>query len=169
MRSAWASVVALALALPGGASAATINVTNNHDSGPGSLRQAIANAGPGETILVPANTYLLTSGELLVQKSLTITGAGAGHTFIDGDGRDRVFEAEGAKSRITISGLTIRDGNPAPQMGEAIGGGVADGNAILTLSHDIVDGNTADANTAGASGSGGFAVGVAYSRAGTRR
>ena len=48
---------------------------NTNDSGPGSLRQAIVDAGPGEGIAVPAGTYTLTTGELTIAKSLTITGS----------------------------------------------------------------------------------------------
>ena len=63
------------------ASAATITVTNNNDSGAGSLRQAIADAASGDTInfadSLNAQTITLTSGELLINKNLTITGPGA--------------------------------------------------------------------------------------------
>jgi hypothetical protein len=41
------------------ASAATINVTNTDDSGAGSLRQAIIEASPGDTIVLPASTRIL--------------------------------------------------------------------------------------------------------------
>jgi nitrous oxidase accessory protein NosD len=59
--------------------AATITVTNTNDSGPGSLRQAIINASPGDTInFAPSiTTVILTSGELVIDKNLTITGPGA--------------------------------------------------------------------------------------------
>ena len=50
----------LTLALAGTAQAAP-TVTNTNDSGPGSLRQAIAEAAPGETIAVPAGDYQLTA------------------------------------------------------------------------------------------------------------
>ena len=45
----------LALAGAGSAAAATITVANANDSGAGSLRQAIAEASPGETIVLPAS------------------------------------------------------------------------------------------------------------------
>ena len=56
--------------------AATITVTNGNDSGSGSLRQAIVNASPGDTInFAPSVTTVnLTSDELLIDKNLTITG-----------------------------------------------------------------------------------------------
>ncbi len=59
---------------------ATLTVTNTNDSDPGSLRQAIADAASGDTIEfdLPASAVIgLTSGELLIDKSLTISGPGA--------------------------------------------------------------------------------------------
>src|SRR6266481_2612234 len=59
--------------------AATITVVNGNDSGPGSLRQAILNASSSDTInFAPSVTTVnLTSGELVIDKNLTITGPGA--------------------------------------------------------------------------------------------
>ena len=54
-------------------------VCNTNDRGPGSLRQAILDASPGETInFAPSVTTLtLTSGELVINKNLTINGPGS--------------------------------------------------------------------------------------------
>jgi hypothetical protein len=59
--------------------ATTMTVVNGNDSGPGSLRQAILNASSGDTInFAPSvTTVTLTSGELVIDKNLTITGPGA--------------------------------------------------------------------------------------------
>lgn len=140
---------------------------NNNDSGPGSLRQAIASASAGDTIVVPANTYTLTSGALAIAKSLTITGAGANSTFIDGNGTSRVFETSGTTSNIRIGGVTIRDGNAPVASATAEGGGVFNSNATLTLSDDVIDGDTAIANGAGPGGSGGNAFGGGVFSSGT--
>ena len=63
------------------ASVATFTVTNINDTGAGSLRQAIATAASGDTINFDASlngqTITLTSGELGINKNLTITGPGA--------------------------------------------------------------------------------------------
>ena len=57
------------------AAAAIITVTNSNDNGPGSLRQAIIDAAPGDTINFDVTgTISLTTGELLINKSLTIIG-----------------------------------------------------------------------------------------------
>src|ERR1700746_2820802 len=52
----------------------TITVTNTNDSGPGSLRQALADANDGDTINATgvSGTILLTSGELQITHTVTI-------------------------------------------------------------------------------------------------
>jgi hypothetical protein len=57
--------------------AAPVTMMNRNDSGPGSLRDAIAAAIPGDTITFQnglSGPITLTSGELVVNKSLTISG-----------------------------------------------------------------------------------------------
>ena len=59
--------------------ATTITVTNTNDSGPGSLRNALAIANDGDRIDATgvSGTILLTSGELQVTRNVTINGPGA--------------------------------------------------------------------------------------------
>src|SRR5947209_6149575 len=58
--------------------ATTITVTNTNDSGPGSLRQALIDVNDGDTInFAVTGTITLTSGELLVNRSIAIDGPGA--------------------------------------------------------------------------------------------
>src|SRR5438094_5417285 len=63
------------------ARADTITVTNTNDSGPGSLRQALVDANDGDTInfdpALKGQTVLLTTAELAIAKSITISGPGA--------------------------------------------------------------------------------------------
>src|SRR5882757_2783225 len=64
-----------AVAIP--VQATTITVTNSNDSGPGSLRQALADVNDGDTInFAVTGTIGLTSGELVIDKSVTISGPG---------------------------------------------------------------------------------------------
>ncbi len=150
---------AAALLAPGIASAGMITVANTNDSGPGSLRQAIADATAGDTIVVPSGTYTLTSGELAITKSLTISGAGATTTIISNGAASRVFHTSGTGNMVAISGVTIQFGNPPPVSGVAEGGGVLNEKATLTLSDDVITNNRADASGAGNAGAGGIAEG----------
>ena len=68
--------LSLMLARPPVSRAATITVTSTADSGPGTLRQAIIDAASGDTInfsLPASSTITLTSAEVLINKSLTIS------------------------------------------------------------------------------------------------
>jgi hypothetical protein len=89
--------------------AATITVSNTHDSGPGSLRQALRDANDGDTInFAVTGTITLTSGGLPVNKSLTISGPGKDQLSIDGNQALLVFGVFPDKT-ATISGLTVRN------------------------------------------------------------
>src|SRR5215470_4119824 len=91
------TVLAASIALLAGADAAdaatTWTVTRTDDPAgkvcqPGdcSLRQAITSADAGDTVVVPASAtpYTITKFRVVVDKDLTITGAGAGQTTISG-------------------------------------------------------------------------------------
>jgi hypothetical protein len=122
-------------------SEAETTVANLNDEGPGSLRQAVEDALPGETISLPAGTYTLASGEISIDKSLTIAGHGAGDTIVRSGGPFRVFSSSGAANEVAISGVTIRDGHRVDA-----GGGVWNQEATLTLSAVVVTGNVASAD-----------------------
>jgi len=116
-----------------------ITVTNTNDSGPGSLRQALADANNGDTIdFSVTGTIGLTSGELLVNKSITISGPGANNLAVNGNAKSRVFHVASGKT-VTISGLTIMNGNS----GSDAGGGIYNDHATLTLNECTVTGNSA--------------------------
>lgn len=114
---------------------ATITVTSANDSGPGSLRQAILDSAVGDTItfdLPLPSTITLTSGELLVDKDLTITGPSAASLTISENSSlsaNRIFEiAPGAN--VTISGVTITGG-----VDDLVAGGIYNqGNLTLRAS-----------------------------------
>ena len=150
-------VIALA-AFGAPAAAATISVTSTNDGGAGSLRQAIANAAPGDTITfsLPANSSVtLTSGELLINKNLTISGPGANLLTIERNasaGDFRIFDIT-ANINVTITGLTIVNGN------SPIGGGIYNNGGTLTVASSTISGNQA-------SGSNGYGGGI-YNEQGT--
>src|SRR5262245_44822854 len=118
---------------------AIVVVSNTNDSGPGSLRQALMDANNGDTIDATgiSGVVILTSGELLVDKSVIINGAGAGVLAVDGNLSSRVFQI-GSGETVAISGLTIRNGQGN------FGGGILNGDAAtLTITDSTLSGSTA--------------------------
>ena len=95
------AVALLLIAFTGTALADDIQVTSA-DGGTGTcpssdqctLREALDDASSGDVIHVPAfHIHLGDNGELYSDTSdLTIVGAGAQSTIIDGDGNSRVFD-----------------------------------------------------------------------------
>jgi hypothetical protein len=126
----------------------TLTVTNNLDSGAGSLRAEIAIANPGDTIsFAPSldnQTIKLTSGQLVVNKLLTIQGPGAGQLAISGGNTSRVFEVYGVNTNVLLSGLTITQGNGGGNLASGDGGGIVNTNgSTLTINGCTLSGNRA--------------------------
>lgn len=122
------------------AHAATNVVVTLGDNGAGSLRQAIDDSAPGDTIaFAVAGTIALTGGELVIPHSLTILGPGATNLAVSGYTATRVFRISDPGAAVTISGLTIRDGITDPGIdGDQWSGGPAqspggDGAGVLSL------------------------------------
>lgn len=132
-----------------------ITVINTNDSGPGSLRQALADANYGDTIeFAVTGTIALTSGELLVAHDIIISGPGSENLALNGNANSRVFHI-GSGHTVTISGLTITNGNALD------GGGIFNDHARLTLINCAIDGNNGGIRGSGiyndGDGGGGFA------------
>ena len=118
--------------------AATLTVTSTADSGPGSLRDTIAAASPGDTIdFSVAGTITLTTGMLTIGKNLTITGPGASSLTISGNNSSTVFSIS-AGTAVNISGLTVSNGNAGPDDG----GGILN-SGTLTLTNVTISNNSA--------------------------
>jgi hypothetical protein len=157
------AIVGGALLATSAHAATTITVTTTADTGTGSLRDAIASASAGDTILLPASAshYMVTSSEIVIDKALTIQGAGAGSTVIDANGADRIFHVEGgipSGSTLAFKGVTITGGATVALPG---GGGVLVDPAVaasLNFVNSAVVGNTVDvdAGTTGEVGGGGI-------------
>jgi Right handed beta helix region len=124
-------------------------VTNNNDSGTGSLRFIMANLCQGETITFASSVVSpinLTSGELLIDKPMTISGPGANLMTVQRDpsasSNFSIFHVT-ASGATNISGLTITKGNP-----NSSGGGIfmqssgGTGNT-LSITDCVISGNTA--------------------------
>jgi hypothetical protein len=102
--------------------AATIVVRSTADSGPGSLRAAIAAAGSNDIIQfglpVPA-TITLTSGEIAVPMSVTLKGPGATNLTITSNYSSRIFHIQ-PYANVTLSGLTLDKASVPNDFGGAI-------------------------------------------------
>jgi hypothetical protein len=129
------------------AHAATISVSNISDSGVGSLREALANASNGDTIAFSPDVtgaITLTSGELLVTRSVVILGPGASNLAISGNHASRVFYISPG-IEVTIAGLAITNGFVASELLQGNGGGIYNDHSTLTVSDCSLTGNSADA------------------------
>ncbi len=117
-----------------------------------SLREAIiaANTNPGpESIGIPTGTYLLTltgtgedlgaTGDLDLTEAVTLEGAGAATTVIDGNLIDRVFHITGAVV-VTIQDVTISGGDALAANG---GGLLNSSGGTLHLLNSVVSDNFA--------------------------
>ena len=142
-----AFVIAALLLNTTSARAATITVTNGNDSRSGSLRQAIVDASPGDTInFAPSVTTVnLTSDELLIDKNLTITGPFADHVVVRRSTNStpfRIFEIYSTFT-VSISRLTISNGSVVGGLGsDGVGGGIRSA-GVLTLSDCTISANQA--------------------------
>jgi hypothetical protein len=119
--------------------ATTIVISNTNDSGPGSLRQALAIANDGDTIDATgvSGVITLSTGVLLVNKAVAINGPGAGLLAVDGNAASTVFQVQ-ANGPVTISDVTIRNGQGR------FGGGILNNDiGALTVISGTVSGNVA--------------------------
>jgi fibronectin-binding autotransporter adhesin len=127
----------------------TVNTCTNGDiSGnqfTGSLDALLAASGNGDTILFSvdcseATTPIIPPGELIINPSITIDGAG--HTIaVDGGSANRVFRIAGTAA-VTLSNLTITNGLTGD------GGGILNF-GTLTINNCTLTGNIAGGNGGG--------------------
>jgi hypothetical protein len=110
--------------------------------GPCSLREAVnqADADSGDTIVVLAGTYDIDStlGAITLQSPMTITGAGAPATIVDGQGMSGILHLVSGAA-VSLTGMTL-------QNGRTMGSGAAalvDSGSSLTLSDCTLTDNRA--------------------------
>ena len=93
---------------------------------------AISLASSRDSIIVAAATY---TENLTIGFSLSLIGSGASATIIDGGGLNRVVTISNAGAKVTLSGVTIRNGTTP-----YAGGGIYNG-GILSVIASTVSGN----------------------------
>jgi len=143
------------------AQSAVLNVTNTQDAGADSLRAAVANAAPGDTIhfsIPPSDagynatsnifTITLASGEIVIAKDLTIAGPFAANVAISGNHASRIFNITGGT--VAISNLSFingrakgANGSGPNGHGQPGAGGAVLNQAILAMTGCTFEGNTA--------------------------
>lgn len=120
---------------------------------------AVDSCGAGlgyDTIILPAGTYTLTLtgtdvddgvdsvfsagedayGDLDITEIVTINGAGAGNTVIDGNQADRIFQVH-LYDGLTLDGVTLQNGNNLSQ--SDWGGCLRANYATVSISNSIID------------------------------
>jgi CSLREA domain-containing protein len=186
----WSIILSAATAQIMETTTITVNTFDdelNDGGGDCSLREAIQAANTDsqidgclagsdhDTIVLPSGSYTLTldganeddnaTGDLDIVSDLTISGAGAESTLVDGNQLDRVLHIHGGAT-VEIIGVTITQGR-SPLV-EELGGDGVDGGGVyndgaLTLVNSIVISNTTSAggfNSDGNAGHGGNGGGI---------
>ena len=136
-------------------------VTSNADSGPGTLRQAIADVASGDTIIFDSDLSGATihlASTLNIVQNMTIDGSAlASKITVSGDDAVRVFYIHSGMT-VTLDSLIITRGNgtdPNTEDNTTTGGGGIQNNTgfvtdqALTVKNSIISGNTATGNGGG--------------------
>jgi uncharacterized delta-60 repeat protein/CSLREA domain-containing protein len=141
-----------------------IFVTNINDNGVGSLRQSLLDViSQGDAVVFNANlfsspqTITLTSGELVIPSNanFTLNGSGADKLTISGNNQSRILRIN-MGAIVTISGVTLTNGNGVGTISSGDGGAVLNNGGKLLITNSIVKNNTATGYGAGISnGNGG--------------
>lgn len=133
----------------------SLSITSAADSGTGSLRWALAGICPDGTITIAPPTPLvitLTSGQLAIDRNVTISGSGAATVTVDANNSSRIVNI-GAGNSATISGITLLRGDAGVGNGGAI---LVNSGASLALTNAAIVSGTA--GTGGAVANLGVAV-----------
>jgi hypothetical protein len=131
-------------------------VTNLADSGPGSLRDALATTSAGGTVdFQPGlnGTITLTSGELDITQEVNIAGPGSSIITVSGNKASRVFNIR-APFTVSISGLTIANGS----VDTGSGGGIYNSGTLAVTACAVRD-NTVTSHAVPSNGAGIFNAG----------
>ncbi|MBN2809924.1 MAG: right-handed parallel beta-helix repeat-containing protein [Deltaproteobacteria bacterium] len=146
-------VAVLSLISVSPARAVDIEVTNNADSGAGTLRQAIADAGDSDTIsftIAGSDTITIASELLINSKSVAINGTNIAtgnpitvQVTTPGSSAFRVFNISGQEPTVTIANMIIKGGDvrttPANGAGIALSNDCSLNLDTVTISDGFAD------------------------------
>jgi hypothetical protein len=143
----------------------TVTVTTVNDvvatDGQTSLREAVAQANPGDTIAFAPGAvgiFTLSGGQITLSKNVTIEGRGTSATWISAGGASRIFDVESGVT-AALRSMTLSDGF-VTATGNASGGAVRNAGTLtmegVTLSNSTAKGaNATEQTLAPGNGSGG--------------
>lgn len=138
--------------------AATRTVTNLNDgvAVAGSLRERIAVANAGDTVIFQAGLsgQISLIDEIIINKTLVISGPGANVVRVSGMNLSRVFNV--SAGNVQISGLRITQGFASN--GDGSGGGVLVDGGNLTLNNCHINNNQAGYPGSGSNSGGGGVI-----------
>ena len=151
--------------------ASNLTVQNTMGSGPGSLRQATLDLCAGGRITFAAglngSLIVLTNGELIIDKNLTMSGPGPKVLTLSGSNSNRIFHIQ-AGGALRLFGLTLTGGriqgtngvafglDPALAAGQSVCGGAILNEGNLYLEDCVVLNSTAVGGAGGHGANGGF-------------
>lgn len=132
--------------------AATLTVTKTADTADGvcdadcSLREAVFAAARGDTIVFSPlfdspQIITLTSGQITINKNLTIAGAAADLLTVSGNSAGRIFYISN-NSVVALSGMKLKDGR-LTAISDVLGGAIHLTDSILNLTNVTLSDNTA--------------------------
>ncbi|WP_404942544.1 Ig-like domain-containing protein [Pseudomonas brassicacearum] len=140
-------------------SLATLTVTNNGDSGVGSLRQALSDAVVGDTVTFSTTMTVNLNAQLTITKNVTVEGDlnhdGIADVTLNGQYKTRVLQVASGVT-ATLDGLIIKQGLVAGN-GAAAGtdGTAAMGGGIFNAGNLTLKNVTVTSNAASGGGGGG--------------
>ncbi|MGH8893644.1 MAG: choice-of-anchor Q domain-containing protein [Actinomycetes bacterium] len=138
-------------------------------SGKCTLRAALQEIDTGGTVTVPAGLYVLTiapgtesdvgqgphpdKGDLDISNEVTINGAGADRTIIDGTGTHRIFDIHGPAGNAHINKVTLRNGlADFSGFTQHVHGGIIHNHGTFELFESTLSGGLANTTTWGGGG-----------------
>ena len=114
--------------LPSIATAEEIKVVSGPD-----LNDAIVLAEPGDVIVLPAGAHLLTEGEALEEKNLTLRGAGEDVTVVIPSGGGEAFDDDGVSTERLTIGDPLQPAEESDAPDDDAGGAISGKAQVIAL------------------------------------